>query len=197
MLARIRGKDPLTGIANMFQFRRDLNSPAMRKAPTAAYLLADMDNFKRVNTIYGHDVGDQLLLRIAKQVFEFPSVGREIRRAYREGGESFCVLLSNIRTETALISAEGVRKHIEQLRLPGMPELQVTARIGLVIAILPKQGRQHAFENIMRVAHEMVYCAPEDKEPNQLRWTMIVGWDNEGNPTQQSPMQFTLPERRR
>ena len=85
--------DHLTGLANRRRFSESLSlevSRAERFGGTLALVLADLDDFKRVNDLYGHQVGDEVLRRFADLMRE--SV-REFDLAVRYGGEEFAVLL--------------------------------------------------------------------------------------------------------
>ncbi len=78
-------QDPLTGLANRRALLADL-SVAVRE-PSVLVLL-DLDGFKRYNDTFGHSVGDLLLNRIAEKLTTLAAPGR----AYRLGGDEFCVL---------------------------------------------------------------------------------------------------------
>src|SRR5437762_981534 len=81
--------DHLTGLANRRRFTESLSlevSRAERFSGTLSLVLADLDDFKRVNDLYGHQVGDQVLRRFAEVMLE--SV-REFDLAVRHGGEEF------------------------------------------------------------------------------------------------------------
>ena len=155
LIARRSGRDQLTGLANRYQLRRDLNSAQVRKAKLIVYVLADVDGLRRVMDNYGLAVGDRLLHEIAEQVF---------KGGYREGGDSFCAFATDMEVEVAKKWAESLRSRVEQLRLPGIPDLRVTARLGLVIATMPQD-----VDAIMRMGHDLVHCAPSDKHPNSVR----------------------------
>jgi len=89
-------------------------------------LLIDLDNFKIVNDIYGHDVGDKVLIAVAKVL---KSSVRESDIVARWGGEEFLILLRRIELEDAIKVAEKIRNAICQLKLP--PVEGITASIGV------------------------------------------------------------------
>jgi diguanylate cyclase (GGDEF)-like protein len=106
--------DPLTGLANRRALLRDL--PAAAEAATAAaprsFVLFDLDGFKRYNDTFGHPAGDALLARLATNL---SATVRPFGRAYRLGGDEFCVLVdgggpkleSVIAAAVAALSDEG------------------------------------------------------------------------------------------
>ena len=111
--------DALTGIANrraldvsvLLEWRR-----ACRNGSSLAFLMIDIDFFKQYNDVYGHLVGDQCLIRIAK------SINSSIRRtgdlAARYGGEEFAVLLPNTDLEGGQAMATKIMASIKALYIP-------------------------------------------------------------------------------
>ena len=74
-------------------------------------IMFDIDNFKHVNDIYGHSIGDHVLRSMAEHVQE------QIRTSdvlCRIGGEEFAVILPETNRESAMFVAEKIREHIEQ-----------------------------------------------------------------------------------
>jgi diguanylate cyclase (GGDEF)-like protein len=87
---RLAHTDPLTGLGNRRFFRTELEERAGRGEPTTL-MCVDLDRFKAINDVWGHDVGDALLIE----------VGRRLRRhlrtgdvAARLGGDEFAVLVA-------------------------------------------------------------------------------------------------------
>jgi diguanylate cyclase (GGDEF)-like protein/PAS domain S-box-containing protein len=121
--------DPLTGLYN----RRFADE--MLKQEKLAYkryqtpfciLLIDLDNFKIINDVYGHDVGDKVLVAVANVL------KRNVRESdivARWGGEEFLILLRRIELEDAIKVAEKIRNAICQLKVP--PVEGLTASIGV------------------------------------------------------------------
>ncbi len=109
--------DSLTGLGN----RRRLTLHLERAVPEATserpVLLAmfDLDGFKSYNDSYGHPAGDALLVRLAQQLRG--SLGDEEARAYRMGGDEFCVVASLQREQDSLgvaaRAADALREHGE------------------------------------------------------------------------------------
>jgi diguanylate cyclase len=85
--------DPLTGARNRFGMEASLGQEVARARRAASKLtvaMLDLDHFKRVNDVYGHDAGDQVLVYFAQLT---GSILRESDTLYRCGGEEFLVTL--------------------------------------------------------------------------------------------------------
>jgi two-component system, cell cycle response regulator len=80
--------DALTGLANRRKLLVDLDERLEARAPTLL-ILFDLDGFKSYNDAFGHPAGDSLLRRLARNLED---ASRRFGRAYRMGGDEFCVL---------------------------------------------------------------------------------------------------------
>jgi two-component system cell cycle response regulator len=91
LLARSRAEadtDALTGLANRRKLLADLESRIEAEVPTML-ILFDLDGFKAYNDGFGHPAGDALLRRLSQKL---GAATAPIGRAYRMGGDEFCVL---------------------------------------------------------------------------------------------------------
>ena len=70
--------------------------------------MADIDFFKKLNDTYGHDIGDQVLRMVAARLQKCTGGGR----AFRYGGEEFCLLFNGRKAEAAAEALELLRKSI-------------------------------------------------------------------------------------
>jgi diguanylate cyclase (GGDEF)-like protein len=125
--------DHLTGLANRRRFSETLSlevSRAERFSGTLALVLADLDDFKRVNDLYGHQVGDDVLRRFADVMRE--SV-REFDLAVRHGGEEFALLLPETDLEGGARLAERLAEALSGTRFPNRvgETFTVTASFGV------------------------------------------------------------------
>ncbi|MDQ3818919.1 MAG: diguanylate cyclase, partial [Acidobacteriota bacterium] len=109
--------DGLTGCFNRrsfeMQLERDLHMATRMRLPISLILL-DLDNFKRVNDTYGHDVGDIALRLLSENLREEL---RGVDTAARYGGEEFAVILPQAGMDGALIVAERLRRRIEKMEV--------------------------------------------------------------------------------
>ena len=122
--------DSLTGLPNRRYLQEQLASELAVEDSTAL-LFIDLDRFKIVNDSMGHDVGDALLVQVARRL---ASVAREGDTVARLGGDEFVLICAG----ATLQQAQGVGERIlEALREPveiGGHTLVVSASIGVAVA---------------------------------------------------------------
>jgi diguanylate cyclase (GGDEF)-like protein len=90
-------------------------------------VMSDLDNFKTINDVYGHQTGDMVIKATGKVI---RSNIRKDTPFGRYGGEEFVVILDNTGPEDALVVAENLRKAIEEARLLGSKR-PVTGSMGV------------------------------------------------------------------
>ncbi|MCP8464817.1 GGDEF domain-containing protein [Pseudomonas sp. ZM23] len=116
--------DALTGIPNRRSFMTRVTRRLNEDTSTERYLaMVDIDHFKRVNDAYGHDIGDEVLTRVAQKI-ESELGEFEIARL---GGEEFGIFLWGMTAEEAQVRMERLRS--ATAALPGKPA--VTISLGL------------------------------------------------------------------
>lgn len=150
-------KDPLTGLSNRRHFDERLLlafQQMNRSALPYHVMMIDADHFKRVNDTFGHDVGDQVLKKIAQIL---ASSVRETDVVARYGGEEFVVLLSDADPQYhAKRIAEKLRQQIESSTFPQVNS--ITVSIGLSTATsddpLPESALRRADEALYKAKKE-------------------------------------------
>lgn len=127
--------DPLTGLLNrktlQTRLEHAIQTTTYGKSP-ASLLCIDLDNFKRINDSHGHQVGDDVLVKLAKLLQQYVNGHLCTKRSklFRIGGEEFLLLLQNKDMEQASVIAEELRQRIASH--PLLPEGDsVTASIGV------------------------------------------------------------------
>ncbi len=90
-LGQMARTDPLTGLLNRSALQEEMSS-ALKTASDVAVMAIDLDNFKTVNDQFGHEGGDQALLRVAKKLQAETPRNAIIGRL---GGDEFCIVLIN------------------------------------------------------------------------------------------------------
>ncbi len=153
--------DTLTGLLNRKtfddQFIKCLGEHA--GGGSALWLgVIDIDHFKRVNDGFGHLIGDEVLLLVARLL---RSAFRHGDRLYRFGGEEFVVLLRADAREQAAIAFERFRAQMEGFRFPQVGV--VTVSVGYT-RLRPLDNASGAFER----ADQAVYYAKQHGR-NQLQ----------------------------
>jgi len=99
-------------------------------------VLIDLDNFKRINDQFGHQVGDHVLYVTAKLL---ESVVMDDGIVARWGGEEFAVLLPHIAIQRAQHIAETLRQRLEMASFDD-PAIQVTMSVGVPQLLLGENG---------------------------------------------------------
>ena len=132
LIRKLAMTDPLTGLANRNQFNAMLASAIAyrnRYDHVIGLLLIDLDDFKPVNDNYGHLVGDELLLHIAKILDESFRANDTVARI---GGDEFAVILNGVKSkDNALRLAQKALQEIAQPVLIRQQTINVGASIGL------------------------------------------------------------------
>jgi diguanylate cyclase (GGDEF)-like protein/PAS domain S-box-containing protein len=152
--------DALTGLANR-NLLGDRVTQAMAHARrhnrNLALLFLDLDRFKGVNDSFGHELGDLLLLEVARRL---KKVVREGDTVARQGGDEFILLLTDVSSPADAIAVAG--KIFESFSAPILvrtQELFVTTSIG--ITMFPEDGDDiHA---LLRNADTAMYRAKEER----------------------------------
>ncbi len=133
-LREVAQTDGLTGLRNRATFDERLNEELAHTVDSGtpmSLLLIDIDHFKRYNDTYGHVAGDEVLRMIARI---FQEHARQSDTAARYGGEEFAIILSNTREQGAMLAAERIRQHVEQM---SWPEQDITISIGVATCHQP------------------------------------------------------------
>jgi two-component system cell cycle response regulator len=153
--------DPLTGLYNRRYMESHVTSlveQALARGKPLALLVVDIDYFKAVNDLHGHDAGDDVLREFATRVKK--SI-RGIDLACRHGGEEFVIVMPETDMAVAAIVAERIRRRIagEPFSIrAGAAALDVTISVG--IAALA--GVADTAAQILKRADQALYRAKRD-----------------------------------
>lgn len=132
--------DSLTKLYNRAHFDETINMIVkhQRKADSDFILvLVDIDHFKTINDTYGHQVGDEVLVTIAKTLKHSL---RDNDLIARWGGEEFVIMLKNITVDEAKIIIEKVRANIQNSIIK--ENIKVTASFGLTKYIIGEDSKE-------------------------------------------------------
>jgi diguanylate cyclase (GGDEF)-like protein len=135
-LERLASQDFLTGLGNRRRFNEKMLAELSRfdrYATPFSLVLFDIDDFKRINDTYGHQVGDEVLRRLGRLTLDMV---RSLDEAYRVGGEEFAMVLPHTDAAQAMALAERLRKHVAALAvpLPDGGEMRFTISLGVAQA---------------------------------------------------------------
>ena len=153
--------DHLTKIPNRRCFDERLNmewNNAIREQKLLSILMIDLDNFKKLNDVYGHQQGDIVLQAIAKT---FPEALKRPRDfVARWGGEEFTVLLPDTPMPAALDIAEKIRVNVQDTEFPCADGSAVSVTISIgVHSCMPAQG--DLLEQFVSNADSALYAAKQ------------------------------------
>jgi diguanylate cyclase (GGDEF)-like protein len=158
VLERLAYADFLTGLLNrrgiLDRIEMERNRLA-RSGGKLGVLILDVDHFKRVNDLYGHDLGDAALVHVANRI-------RAVMRSYdvcsRWGGEEFLVIVPGIRDTATLVgTAEKLRQEIGASDVPSdQPGLRLTVSIGCHLA-----EPAESIDRMLKSADDALYAAKQ------------------------------------
>ena len=164
--------DALTGLHNRRwleeMYTRELNRSNAGNLHLSAFML-DIDHFKNINDKYGHLVGDQVLISVAKTILKCL---RPTDMPVRYGGEEFTIFLPGTSVENAKIVSERLRSSVEATKIPlpdGKGTLSVTISVGCT-----ERKNDDTVETIIKRADDALYNA---KESGRNRVCLNLGDD--------------------
>jgi diguanylate cyclase (GGDEF)-like protein len=160
-LSRLAFQDSLTGLYNLRYFHdymdRELQR-ASRYDTTFSFLMFDIDDFKLINDIHGHQAGDIMLERIAQVTL---TTMRNTDLVARYGGEEFAVILPETTLDVAAQIAERLRENIAKLSVDwNGQQLHVTASIG--VSYFNSQRANLSKNQIIAIADAGLYRAKNE-----------------------------------
>lgn len=131
-LKKLSNIDPLTNLYNRRYFgevSKKLLNLALRNNQNICIAILDIDFFKKINDTYGHNVGDEVLKLITKNMNKYIRKSDVLARI---GGEEFAILLNNTNEENAFLLAEKIRIAIENLNyINNNKEIKTTISLGI------------------------------------------------------------------
>ena len=156
LVSHLAEHDSLTGLANRRRFEAELKHILERSASDdsdGALLLIDLDNFKSVNDLLGHQAGDELLIEFAKMLQE---TVRDTDVVGRFGGDEFVIILPEATHAAAATIGKRIIEKVRR-RYQDQPNAlrRVTASIGIAMF---SEARQQSIEPIM-LADQLLYNA--------------------------------------
>ena len=150
--------DELTGLSNIRELHTALDREIERSrrfSSSLGLVMVDIDDFKKVNDVHGHQQGDQVLVEVGRVLRD---LSRDIDEPARYGGEELAVITPETDSAGAVQLAERMREAIEALRIPrldGEGEMTITASFG--VASLPDTASDKA--SLIAAADAALYRA--------------------------------------
>lgn len=146
VLRQVADQDPLTRLLNRRSFMTRVNheiSRSHRYKDELAYMIIDIDHFKKINDSYGHLTGDAVLKNFAKKISK---ILRNSDFIARIGGEEFAIALPNTSMKAAKKLAERIRKDVAEHTVQhGNNSINFTVSIGLSKLMLNEKSIEGMF----------------------------------------------------
>jgi diguanylate cyclase (GGDEF)-like protein len=130
-LSRQAQTDALTGLANRGGLSDRLDRELARASEDGtrvSFVIADVDNFKSINDVYGHPKGDEIIRAVAQAI---AGAVREIDLAARYGGDEFAIVLPGARLADAKRTADRIRRAVAAIAPAGIDDARVTMSFGV------------------------------------------------------------------
>lgn len=149
--------DYLTGLGNVREFDRVLNTTSRETEHAIGLLLIDIDGFKDVNDRYGHTAGDAVLRQMAQVLTNYVP---QHTPTFRNGGEEFSVILVDKTLDESIKLAESIRQGVKDasFHLPNKETISLTVSIG--VGYLQKEEIK-SHRKIFKDADDMLHAAKE------------------------------------
>ncbi len=152
--------DLLTGLPNRALFYDRLEhgvEQAKRHGWNLAVMFLDLDNFKQINDEYGHDIGDKVLLTVAKKLKENT---RSDDSVCRLGGDEFLYLLMVVKNEREVTKI--IKKLIKTIELPCDDiDQNLVVKVSIGVSLFPKNADN--LEDLIKSADVAMYAAKQGK----------------------------------
>ena len=145
--------DALTGLANRRALVAAMDDLLKNGRADVCLMFLDLDGFKPINDTYGHEVGDEVLIEVAKRL---DTCVREQDLICRLGGDEFVLMFRGLTEKVAI--EERAKKVLERINEPyWVGDKRVTMGVSIGIAIGPQDGKDG--ETLLNASDEAMYSA--------------------------------------
>ncbi|MEP3050028.1 MAG: GGDEF domain-containing protein [Erythrobacter sp.] len=150
--------DPLSGLWSRAAFEnraQKFADEALESNVPISLIVADIDHFKQVNDVFGHQAGDRAITAVGEVLGQMT---RSIDMRGRIGGEEFCVLVWNCNIDEAMRLAERIRVALPAKKIPDVPlDMRLTASFGVA-----QWYSTQSYERTFAKADAALYRAKDD-----------------------------------
>ena len=168
--------DGLTSLYNRRYFdhiAKSIIDRTMRNNKLFAFMLLDIDNFKKFNDTYGHQRGDEILVKVSSSLKE--TFRRSEDYIFRIGGEEFGVVITGNTVKDILCLATLAKDNLQALNIKHVGNKYyhvVTASFGLIIIGKNKINPNYELKHIYKKADEELYKAKKSGR-NNIKYKII------------------------
>ena len=153
--------DPLTGLANRRGLALYLEGDGIRDA--VGVLVLDIDHLKAINDDYGHDVGDKILIAVARAA---SSVLRGGDMLARTGGDEFVAVVAGADESIARLVADRVKEAVSRVKVQGV---RTSVSVGIACG-----GRNSDVDRLRQQADAAMYDAKHVERRQHARHPRVV-----------------------
>ncbi|MCR5773824.1 MAG: diguanylate cyclase [Lachnospiraceae bacterium] len=151
-LKKAAGTDPMTGLLSKTSAQEEIGRVC--KTTDGALLMIDLDNFKPINDIYGHAMGDKILIRFSEILC---SAIRSTDIAGRMGGDEFVIFCKNIDDESIIQKkTEYISEELTKSAKEFMGE-DMTIPVGVSIGCVFSSAEDRDFHSLFKKADKALY----------------------------------------
>lgn len=156
--------DPLTNVYNRRYLDRRIEEEVARSKRYSldlSVMMLDVDHFKRVNDIYGHQAGDVTLSTLSSLV---KAALRDLDIIARYGGEEFLVICTNTDVNSAALLAERLRQLVEShpIKIPDASGASQTIQMCISIGVAGLNASVNSKEKLVQAADQALYRAKQE-----------------------------------
>ncbi len=144
--------DDLTGLAG----RRALGHAMAELGSQYTIAMLDVDHFKKFNDTYGHDVGDIVLKKVARELARVGGGGK----AFRYGGEEFTVVFAGRSAEKSYEPLDALRKRIAENKIT-VPEKNKTVSVTISVGLSERDEDETDPWGVLKRADQKLYDAKQ------------------------------------
>ena len=160
--------DQLTGLPNRFSLYKDFLKRIEKEETSFSVLFFDLDGFKRINDLYGHSSGDEVLKQIGQRLS-----GKFLRqgsRLYRIGGDEFILLTDATERHELIPEIEEMMNAIQKVFVLGKVTTSISTSIG--ISLYPANAR--TLDDLLQYADVAMYAAKKNGKNNYVFYEDIT-----------------------
>ncbi|MEO1115005.1 MAG: bifunctional diguanylate cyclase/phosphodiesterase [Pseudomonadota bacterium] len=150
-LGHVRTHDALTGLLNRESFGEEVTS-LLKSGATVSVLFVDLDKFKSINDLLGHEIGDDLLVAVSERLSSIVGLGGLV---CRYGGDEFLVAIRNFSEKRVQRLGNRIVEGLSRPFQVSGHDLNIGACVGF--AISGRDGRD--LEELVRSADMAMYVA--------------------------------------
>jgi diguanylate cyclase (GGDEF)-like protein len=157
IIEKMANYDKLTDVMNRHHFfgaGNEIFVNSRKNKLELSLLFLDIDYFKKINDNYGHQFGDEVLVRFADMI---KHTIRPLDICCRYGGEEF-IILANVKADVCKTMAERILAETEHIRIDSQPDFHMTTSIGTISAI---PHLDETLEDFINKADKAMYIAKQ------------------------------------